>query len=255
MELVLNATDTLSLRVGTYAPDGSLALLPETISVSWNAETKELVVTASKPDTEGRGGVIYKADLDALRLDDHQMFEFRQRFDSLLRLSVIERVEKEGDSPLADHYSESGIAELVKDVNVEFSDVMDGPMGIEHTAETVRTANDLFERLMSRVAARTGQRWEFPVRTDQPAGSETFERLRKMVAGHLLLEPEDVVPSCTWDDLRADSLDLVELVMAVEAEFGVEIDDEAADYITTVGEMAALIDKLAAAPRQLVDGE
>lgn len=255
MELVLNATDTLSLRVGRYAPDGSLALLPETISVSWNAETKELVVTASKPDTEGRDGVIYKADLDALRLDDHQMFEFRQRFDSLLRLSVIERVEKEGDCPLADHYSETGIAELVKDVNVEFSEVMDGPMGIEHTAETVRTANDLFERLMSRVAARTDQRWERPVPTDQPAGSETFERLRKMLAGHLLLEPEDVVPSCTWDDLRADSLDLVELVMAVEAEFGVEIDDEAADCITTVGEMAALIDKLAAATRQLGDGE
>ena len=48
------------------------------------------------------------------------------------------------------------------------------------------------------------------------------------------------------DDLGADSLDLIELVMAVEDEFGIEIPDEAAAKVRTVGDLVALMDRLGA---------
>ena len=65
--------------------------------------------------------------------------------------------------------------------------------------------------------------------------SEIGERVKKIVVEHLGVEPEKVVDSASFiDDLGADSLDTVELVMAFEEEFGVEIPDDAAEKITTV---------------------
>ena len=67
-----------------------------------------------------------------------------------------------------------------------------------------------------------------------------FERLRKIVVEQLDADEEDVVPTASFvDDLGADSLDLVELIMALEEEFSsasqkVEIPDEAAEKIVTV---------------------
>ena len=63
------------------------------------------------------------------------------------------------------------------------------------------------------------------------------ERLRKLIADQLGVEPERVVPEASFtDDLEADSLDLVELIMSIEEEFKVEIPDEDADKIATVGD-------------------
>jgi acyl carrier protein len=65
--------------------------------------------------------------------------------------------------------------------------------------------------------------------------SETADRVKKIVVEHLGVEPEKVTPEASFiDDLGADSLDIVELVMAFEEEFNVEIPDEAAEKITTV---------------------
>ena len=65
---------------------------------------------------------------------------------------------------------------------------------------------------------------------------ETFEKLQTIVSNQLGIEKEKVVPSADFTkELGADSLDVVELVMAFEEEFGVEIPDEAAEKITTVG--------------------
>ena len=62
-------------------------------------------------------------------------------------------------------------------------------------------------------------------------------RLRKMIAEQLGVEEAQVVPSASFaDDLNADSLDLVELIMSIEEEFGVEIPDEDAEKIATVGD-------------------
>lgn len=64
---------------------------------------------------------------------------------------------------------------------------------------------------------------------------EIFAKVKKIVAEQLEIEPEKVTPEANFaNDLNADSLDTVELVMALEEAFDVEIPDEAAEKITTV---------------------
>ena len=66
---------------------------------------------------------------------------------------------------------------------------------------------------------------------------DTFERVQKIIVDQLGVEPEKVTMEANFrDDLEADSLDLVELIMAFEEEFGGEISDEEAERIRTVGE-------------------
>jgi acyl carrier protein len=61
------------------------------------------------------------------------------------------------------------------------------------------------------------------------------DRLRKIIAKELSVSEEEVTPEASFiDDLNADSLDLVELIMALEEEFNVKISDEEADKIKTV---------------------
>jgi len=65
--------------------------------------------------------------------------------------------------------------------------------------------------------------------------NDIAERVRKIVVEHLGVDEGDVKDSASFmDDLGADSLDTVELVMAFEEEFGCEIPDDAAEKITTV---------------------
>ncbi len=65
--------------------------------------------------------------------------------------------------------------------------------------------------------------------------SETADRVKKIVVEHLGVEADKVTEDASFiDDLGADSLDIVELVMAFEEEFSVEIPDDAAEKITTV---------------------
>jgi acyl carrier protein len=69
------------------------------------------------------------------------------------------------------------------------------------------------------------------------AENVTFERLRDIIADTLKVDKERVTPEASFtDDLKADSLDLVELIMAFEDEYGVEIPDEDAQGIRTVGQ-------------------
>jgi len=73
--------------------------------------------------------------------------------------------------------------------------------------------------------------------------SETADRVKKIVVEHLGVEPEKVTEGASFiDDLGADSLDIVELVMAFEEEFGVEIPDDAAEKITTVNDAISYIE-------------
>lgn len=72
--------------------------------------------------------------------------------------------------------------------------------------------------------------------------SEVESRVRKIVMEHLNVEEAAVVPSASFiDDLGADSLDTVELVMAFEEEFGIEIPDDAAETIQTFGDAVKYI--------------
>ena len=74
--------------------------------------------------------------------------------------------------------------------------------------------------------------------------SDVAERVKKIVVEHLGVEPDKVVENANFiDDLGADSLDTVELVMAFEEEFGVEIPDDAAETIVTVGDATRFLEK------------
>ena len=74
--------------------------------------------------------------------------------------------------------------------------------------------------------------------------SETADRVKKIVVEHLGVEEDKVTPDASFiDDLGADSLDIVELVMAFEEEFSVEIPDDAAEKITTVKDAIDYIDQ------------
>ena len=74
--------------------------------------------------------------------------------------------------------------------------------------------------------------------------SDIGERVKKIVVEQLGVEPEKVVDAASFiDDLGADSLDTVELVMAFEEEFGVEIPDDAAEKIATVKDAIDYIDQ------------
>jgi acyl carrier protein len=78
--------------------------------------------------------------------------------------------------------------------------------------------------------------------------AEIFEKVKKIVADQLSVEPETVTPQANFaNDLGADSLDTVELVMALEEEFDIEIPDEAAEKITTVQEAVEYINSKVAA--------
>jgi acyl carrier protein len=66
--------------------------------------------------------------------------------------------------------------------------------------------------------------------------SSIADRVKKIVVEHLGVDEDKVLPEANFiDDLGADSLDTVELVMAFEEEFGCEIPDDAAEKIQTVG--------------------
>jgi acyl carrier protein len=72
--------------------------------------------------------------------------------------------------------------------------------------------------------------------------AEIFDRVKKVVVEQLEVEEDKVTPEASFaNDLQADSLDVVELVMALEEEFDIEIPDEAAEQIDTVGKAVAHI--------------
>ncbi len=72
----------------------------------------------------------------------------------------------------------------------------------------------------------------------------TFEKVKEITVEQLSVEAAEVTMDSTFiDDLGADSLDIVELIMAFEEEFNIEIPDETAEKIRTVRDAVELIDK------------
>ena len=73
---------------------------------------------------------------------------------------------------------------------------------------------------------------------------EIFEKLKEIIVNQLGVEAEQVKMKSTFvDDLSADSLDIVELVMNIEEEFEMEIPDEAAEKIVTVEDVVNYIEE------------
>lgn len=74
--------------------------------------------------------------------------------------------------------------------------------------------------------------------------TSTFERVKKVVVEQLSVDENEVTPQATFQaDLGADSLDTVELVMAFEEEFGIEIPDEEAEKIASVQDAVNYIER------------
>ncbi|OLC52610.1 MAG: acyl carrier protein [Chloroflexi bacterium 13_1_40CM_4_68_4] len=73
---------------------------------------------------------------------------------------------------------------------------------------------------------------------------EIYEKLKKIIVEQLGVDETDVTMEASFvDDLNADSLDLVELIMSLEEEFGTEISDEDAEKIKTVGDAVQYIEE------------
>ena len=74
--------------------------------------------------------------------------------------------------------------------------------------------------------------------------SEIEDQVKKIIVDHLGIDESKVTPDAKFiDDLGADSLDTVELVMAFEEKFGIEIPDDAAETIQTVGDAISFLEK------------
>lgn len=74
--------------------------------------------------------------------------------------------------------------------------------------------------------------------------SDVFGRVKKIVVDNLSVEDDKISPEASFiDDLGADSLDLVELVMAFEEEFSIEIPDDVQENIRTVGDAVTHIEQ------------
>ena len=74
--------------------------------------------------------------------------------------------------------------------------------------------------------------------------ADTFEQVKKIIVDLLGVEPDKVTPDASFrEDLGADSLDLVELIMEFEERFGATISDEEAQQLTTVGQVVDYVEK------------
>ena len=70
------------------------------------------------------------------------------------------------------------------------------------------------------------------------------EKVRDIIVEQLGVSPDEVVPEASFiDDLGADSLDIVELVMAIEEEFDLEIPDEDAERMQTIGDAISYVEE------------
>ncbi|MBC8535217.1 acyl carrier protein [Feifania hominis] len=68
-----------------------------------------------------------------------------------------------------------------------------------------------------------------------------FEKVKALVSEQFTVDEDDITMDTKFEDLNADSLDVVELIMAVEEEFDLQIEDEDVESITTVGDVVEYI--------------
>ncbi|MDH7479559.1 MAG: acyl carrier protein [Syntrophomonadaceae bacterium] len=71
-----------------------------------------------------------------------------------------------------------------------------------------------------------------------------FERVRAVVAGQLEIDPQRLALDTTFEEIEADSLDVVEIIMALEDEFDIEIPDEKVENIKTLQQVVDYIREL-----------
>lgn len=76
-----------------------------------------------------------------------------------------------------------------------------------------------------------------------PSESKVAEKIKEIIVDHLGIDEAEVTPNAHFiDDLGGDSLDVVELIMAVEEEYGIDIPDETIDKLGTVREIVEYVE-------------
>ena len=111
----------------------------------------------------------------------------------------------------------------------------------EHT-EPEHTRQRVSESTVQRAMARSGRK--IHTVSEAPHDAENFERVRKIIAEQLGVRVNEVQPYSRFiEDLGADSLDIVELIMAVEEEFNIEITDNSAEQMRTVSDAVRFISR------------
>ena len=78
----------------------------------------------------------------------------------------------------------------------------------------------------------------------EPVRQETFEKIVAITAKKLNVDSARVRGDVTLQDLGADSLDLVEIIMKIEEQFGIEVDDEAAEKLETLNQVVDYVQSL-----------
>jgi acyl carrier protein len=73
---------------------------------------------------------------------------------------------------------------------------------------------------------------------------EAFEQIKRLLGEQKVPGAEGATPESTWEDLDADSLDLVELVRALEDEYSIQIEDSELDGVETVGDAVDMLQRL-----------
>jgi acyl carrier protein len=73
---------------------------------------------------------------------------------------------------------------------------------------------------------------------------DVFEKVRSLISEQLDIDEDKISPETTFEEIDADSLDVVELVMALEEEFDIEIADEAVENIKTVADIINYIEEI-----------
>lgn len=74
----------------------------------------------------------------------------------------------------------------------------------------------------------------------------TFDRIANIVANQLSVDPSKITKETTFEEVDADSLDVVEVIMSIEGAFDIKLPDEEVEQFKNVGEMAAFVDRLLA---------
>ena len=75
------------------------------------------------------------------------------------------------------------------------------------------------------------------------SSTEAIEQaIKDIIVGIVHCDPEDLKPDATWKDMEADSLDLVQVLVALEDKYGIEISDEDAENLTNFGDMVKYIE-------------
>ena len=70
------------------------------------------------------------------------------------------------------------------------------------------------------------------------------DKVKEIIANHLAVNIKDITDNTTFSDINADSLDVVDIIMALESEFNLQIPDEEVDNFNTIGDLASFITKI-----------